>query len=438
METAVMVEQQEVQTQEAETVEAGRVAGIQKICAGRFSEIETKAIDEGWNENQTELEVLRASRPRAPQAHIPQQRVPTATSLEAAILTHMGMTGLGEKALGAPAMEMGSQMHVTHMLDICRAALLSEGQEVPHGRLDLVRAALSTMALPVALGNVANKILLNAYIESPATWRSFCSTRNVPDFKPNTTIRPSFTGNLQPVAPGGELKHGTVTETTVSFAIDTYGKLLGVDRRDIINDDLGLFHDAAAAHGRAAMRSLNDLVYSVLLANANGFFGSGNGNYLSGADSALGFDALASAISLMRSQRDADHNDLDLKPAVLLVGPDKEPLARALLQSDYIMQAVGQPMGNSLRQAVSLEVEPRLSNSAKFGSVASGQQWFLFTNPAFAAMVVAFLNGVETPTVEYFGLEQTVERLAVSWRVFFDYGAGLCDPRAGVMSKGQA
>ena len=35
-------------------------------------------------------------------------------------------------------------------------------------------------------------------------------------------------------------------------------------------------------------------------------------------------------------------------------------------------------------------------------------------------------------------IEQTVERLAVSWRVYFDYGAALCDPRAGVMSKGQA
>jgi len=440
METEVMVaqEQEVVEQQETETVEAGRVADIKKICAGRFPEIEARAVAEQWDTNRVELEVLRASRPKVPMTFIPEQRVTTSASLEAAILMRMGKSGLGEKVLGAQAMEMGERLGAAHMMDICRAALLSEHRDVPHGRLDLVRASLSTLSLPTALGNVANKLLLDAYNETPATWRSFCAVRSVSDFKTNTAIRPSFTGALQPVAPGGELKHGTVAESTMQYSIDTFGKLLSVDRRDIINDDLGLFEDAASAHGRAAMRSLNDLVYSVLLANASGHFSSGNGNYQEGADSALSFDALAAAILLMRSQRDDEHNDLDLRPAVLLVGPGLESLARALLQSEYIMQAVGQPTGNSLRQAVTLEIEQRLSNSAKFGAAASGKEWFLFTSPAFAALVVAFLNGIQTPTVEFFGLEQTVERLAVSWRVFFDYGAALCDPRAAVMSKGQA
>lgn len=442
MVTTATVEQDvvEQQTQETatETVEAGRVAAIRKICAGRFPEIEERAVAEQWDTNRVELEVLRASRPKVPVAYVPDQHVPTSASLEAAILMRMGKSGLGEKVLGAPAMEAGERLGAAHMMDICRAALLSEHRDVPHGRLDLVRASLSTLALPTALGNVANKLLLDAYNETPATWRSFCAVRSVSDFKVNTAIRPSFSGALQPVAPGGELKHGSVAESTMQYSIDTFGKLLSVDRRDIINDDLGLFEDAASAHGRAAMRSLNDLVYAVLLANASGFFSTGNGNYQDGADSALGFDALAAAILLMRSQRDDEHNDLDLRPAVLLVGPGLESTARALLQSEYIQQTVGQPTGNSLRQAVSLEVEPRLSNIAKFGAAASGKEWFLFTNPAFAALVVAFLNGIQTPTTEFFGLEATVERLAVSWRVFFDYGAALCDPRAGVLSKGQA
>ncbi|MBN2583968.1 MAG: Mu-like prophage major head subunit gpT family protein [Planctomycetes bacterium] len=442
MVTTATVEQDvvEQQTRETETatLEAGRVEAIRKICAGRFPEIEERAVAEQWDTNRVELEVLRASRPKVPAAYIPDQHVPTSASLEAAILMRMGKGGLGEKVLGAPAMEAGERLGAAHLMDICRAALLSEHRDVPHGRLDMVRAALSTMSLPTALGAVANKLLLDSYNETPATWRSFCAVRSVSDFKTNTAIRPSFTGALQPVAPGGELKHGSVAESTTTFSVDTYGKLLSVDRRDIINDDMGLFQDAASAHGRAAMRSLNDLVYAVLLANASGFFSEGNGNYQDGADSALGFDALAAAILLMRSQRDDEHNDLDLRPAVLLVGPGLESTARALLQSEYIQQTVGQPTGNSLRQAVTLEIEPRLSNTAKFGAAASGKEWFLFTNPAFAALVVAFLNGIQTPTTEFFGLEQTVERLAVSWRVFFDYGAALCDPRAAVMSKGQA
>lgn len=51
------------------------------------------------------------------------------------------------------------------------------------------------------------------------------------------------------MAPGGELKHGQVKEWTASYKIDTYGKLLGIDRRDLINDDLGVFAEASAAMG---------------------------------------------------------------------------------------------------------------------------------------------------------------------------------------------
>jgi hypothetical protein len=437
MTTEAVVEQEVVEQSQEQVVEAGRVAAIKKVCTGRFPNIETRAVAEGWDAGRTELEVLRTSRPRVPMTHVGDRPVSTPATLEAAILTWMGKSGMAEKALGATAMEMGEQLGATHMLDICRAALLSEGREVPHGRQELVKASLTTISLPTALGNVANKLLLDAYTESPATWQSFCAVRSVSDFKTNTAIRPSFLGALQPVAPGGELKHGSMAESTVQYSIDTFGKLLSVDRRDIINDDLGLFQDSAAAHGRTAKRGLNDLVYAVLLANAGNFFSSGNGNYLAGADSALTFDGLAKAILLMRLQRDSENNDLDLSPAVLLVGPGLESSARALLQSEYIQRAVDVPTGNSLRQAVSLEVEPRLANSAKFGAAATGKQWYLFGSPSLAAMVVAFLNGLQTPTVEYFGLEQTVERLAVSWRVYFDYGAALCDPRAAVMSKGQ-
>ena len=45
------------------------------------------------------------------------------------------------------------------------------------------------------------------------------------------------------------------------------------------------------------MRSLSDLVYKVLLANANSFFGAGHGNYDAGAGTALSSAALAAGIA---------------------------------------------------------------------------------------------------------------------------------------------
>ena len=55
-----------------------------------------------------------------------------------------------------------------------------------------------------------------------------------------------------------------------------------------------------------------------------------------------------------------------------------------------------------------------------------------------AAFEVAYLNGIETPTVEYFGIEVDPGTLGVTWRVYYDFGVALAEWRAGVKSKGAA
>lgn len=384
------------------------------------------------------LEVLRASRPvftgvtGSGWGGIPRARV-----IEAAILKRAGFASLAEKALGPACMEAADDLRVAHSLDLCRAALQHEGIEAPTDREGMVRASLTTHTLAEALGGAVNKVLLDGYQESPATWRSFAGVRSVPDFKTATAIRPSFTGSLQQIPPGGELKHGGADEATTQYKVDTYGKMFSIDRRDLINDDLSLFDSVARVMGQAAMRKLSDLAYDTLLSNAGAFFSAGNGNFITGADTVPSMDGLTKAITAMITQRDAEGNDLDLRPVVLVVPPELQTVGRAVLESEYITTQPGQPTGNSLRKAVSLEVEPRLSNTKKYGNKASTKHWYLFAAPAASPLIVGFLNGQQTPTVEFFGLDQTVNRLAVSWRVFFDFGAALCDPRAAVRSKGE-
>ncbi|MFO0859084.1 MAG: Mu-like prophage major head subunit gpT family protein [Phycisphaerales bacterium] len=386
------------------------------------------------------LEVLRASRPIYSgirgdngSGHIPRARV-----IEAAILKRAGFAALAEKALGPACMEAADDLRVAHSLDLCRAALQHEGIDAPADREGMVRASLTTHTLTEALGSAVNKVLLDGYRDSPSTWRSFAGVRSVPDFKTATAIRPSFTGPLQQIPPGGELKHGGADEATTQYKVDTYGKMFSIDRRDLINDDLSLFDSVARVMGQAAMRRLSDLVYDTLLSNAGAFFAAGNGNYITGADTNLSPDSLGRAIAAMITQRDAEGNDLDIRPVVLVVPPELQTTARAVLESEFIAAQTNLPTGNSLRKAVSLEVEPRLSNSKKYGVKASTKHWYLFAAPAASPLIVGFLNGQQTPTVEFFGLDQTVNRLAVSWRVYFDFGAALCDPRAAVRSKGEA
>lgn len=201
---------------------------------------------------------------------------------------------------------------------------------------------------------------------------------------------------------------------------------------------MSLFDDTARSLGRAAMRAVSDLVYKILLANGGNFFSADNGNYDEGADTALSLAALGAGITKMMSQRDSEGRDLDIRPKILLVPPELSQTAKELLQSDYIQRANSdEPTGNALKNVVSLEVEPRLSNSDRFTGT-SAKAWYLLAGPQDAALIVAFLQGKQTPTVEFFGFDADPNKLAAVWRVFFDFGAALAEHRAAYRAKGEA
>ncbi len=74
-----------------------------------------------------------------------------------------------------------------------------------------------------------------------------------------------------------------------------------------------------------------------------------------------------------------------------------------------------------------------LNDSTIAGS--SALAWYLLRNPAVAAaVIVSFLNGVETPTVE--NAEADFSTLGIQFRGFHDFGVDEAEPLAGVKSKG--
>jgi len=54
-------------------------------------------------------------------------------------------------------------------------------------------------------------------------WRSICAVRNVSDFKTVTSYRLVGKDQYEIVAPGGELKQGTLGEETYTNKADTRG-----------------------------------------------------------------------------------------------------------------------------------------------------------------------------------------------------------------------
>jgi hypothetical protein len=386
-----------------------------------------------------ELQDLRLSRPNpSPSGPFIHAARPTNSPevLEAVLLCKAGQSRVAEKSFAAPVLEAANTMRSLSFPEICRAALSIENRDVPHSREAMIKAAFSTNALTNALGGGMDKLLHVTFMEAGATWRSFAAMKPLSNFREHTLISPQHRGQLLEVDSTAELKHGWLSEDTSTIRLSTFAKLVGVSRRDVINDNLGIFDEVGQVLSVQAMRKLNDLVYETILANAGSHFHADNGNLLTGGGSALSITSLSNAVTAMRKQKDVDNNDLDIRPKVLVVPPELETTARQILQSIEVMRTADQsPTGNALKDIAVLEVEPRLSNTAKFTGAAT-THWYLLSGPTNAPVYVATLDGKLSPNVEAFGLDSDINHLQYSWRVYADWGCSLGSPESAVRSVG--
>ncbi|MCC7409360.1 MAG: Mu-like prophage major head subunit gpT family protein [Phycisphaeraceae bacterium] len=299
-----------------------------------------------------------------------------------------------------------------------------------------IQAALSNIDIGGILSSVANKFLLEGFFSVERTWRNICAVRSVGDFKTVTSYRLIGADQYEQVAPGGELKHGTLGQETYSNKADTYGLLLGIDRRDIINDDLGAISTVPRKLGRGSGLKINDVFWTIFLNNA-AFFATGNKNYLSGANTALGIDAMSAVEQAFSDQVDSDGKPIGVLPAVLLVPTSLSAMATQLFKSLEIRDTTANtktPVANPHQGKFRAEVSRYLGNSKFAGN--SQKAWYLLADPADLAVIeVAFLNGQESPTIET--AEADFNVLGVQMRGYHDFGVALQDPRGGVKAKGE-
>jgi hypothetical protein len=439
------------QTRIEQANETRRIGQIRQVCAGAHPELEARAIEENWPPERVENEVLRARvvalemqavrANRAVPPGIGAGQPPGASEdvLAAAFLNHFGQAGVAEKAFGARVVEAAHDMNPRCLADIAAACLRHDNRPVPRGANAVIRAAFSTTAMSVALDSTAEKIILSAYNDTVPTWRSFCKIASLRDYKPAKFLRPSFGGELEQVPRGGTIPYGLLEEESGDIKLELFAQIYSVDLQALVNDGGATLADTAAQLGRNAARRVSDVIFETLLANTGDFFHSDRSNLLTGAPSALSASALGTAIGAMLAQRDRNGRNLDLVPVTLLVPPELREagleLTTSPLVARYVSEALDRlPTGNVFR-GLALQIEPRLSNEARFSGTSS-TAWYLFARPVDAPVIAAFLDGVETPTVETFTPSAELDRLAFSWRVHLSVGACLGDYRAAIKSEG--
>ncbi len=441
---------------DAALLEAQRIAAIHRIFAGTHPNTVVEAIRDQWDENKAMLEKKRLDRPTPPAiAAGASDRFPPEQMLEAALaiprrveskypaeLVREAQRQYGRRfklrdCIAVAARANGYTGPMSLDLDTLNAAM-KYAWELP---LSIHAAGTSTLSLPNILSNLINKELLSSYSEKQQTWKEIAVVRSVSDFKPVTSHR--LLGQLayEELGPDGEIKHGKLGEQTYTRQVKSYARMFNLDRRTIINDDLGAFDDLRKQLGDGAYQSLNETFWTVFMANSS-LFSAGNKNYITGADSVLDDTGagLQKGITAFRKMETADGKRLDGNPTILLIPPELEAPALRLYQSTNVNTggaSTKDTVGNANIYASKYRpvVSNWLSNTAITGN--STTAWYLLRDPSDEpAIVVSFLDGVDTPTIE--ATDSDFNKLGIQFRGYLDYGVDQWEPLAGIKSKGAA
>lgn len=407
---------------QARAEERERIAEIDKIVthAGNIDDLRAGAIDGTIpvkELNETALMRLRASRGSGPAIRSRSSAgFDEGKLLEASLLVRAGFAEAAVKSFGEQVVERAERQPLS-LKDV----------------VGIQASGVSSISTPNILSNTANKVAAAAYNLTPSTWTGFASIKNVRDFKPSGSVRLNVLGQLEQVAPDGELKHASFGDEKYNFQAATFGKIAALSRQDIINDDLQLFSDVIPHLARMARRTLDDEVYKAIFAAVDGgtFYKTANGNKLA-AGSALDSTSLGKAVESMRKQTGPNGESINIVPKVLVVSPANEMTARAILSSVEVGAGAGVPSGNPLRDIVGLEVEPRIGTS----TIGNGdaKNWFLFAGPMDLPFIVAYVGGSRFPVVET--SDSDFNTLGTQFRVYMDFGVAAADPKASVYATG--
>ena len=229
---------------------------------------------------------------------------------------------------------------------------------------------------------------------------------------------------LEKVNEAGEFKRGTFTEGKESYKLATYGKIFGITRQALVNDDLGAFADIPAQLARTAGAFEADTLAAVvaanpLLADGKAVFHADHGNLLTAAT--LDAAALGIARKAMRAQVGLAGELISVTPRFLVVGPDQETAGEQVLAS---IAAAKVADVNPFSGKLELVVEPRLT----------GKGWFLAATPGEVdGLEFCYLEGEEGPQIESrAGFD--VDGLEVKCRL--DFAAAFVDYRGWVKNPG--
>lgn len=279
------------------------------------------------------------------------------------------------------------------------------------------------------LTGTGNRILRNAYESYKGGVQQACKQSSAPDFRPVQKLQLGEAATLQQVNEGGEFVASSMIEGKESYSLGTFGRIFGISRQSIVNDDLSSFAEMSSRLGRGASEFVAGKLAALLVSNptiatdSTAVFHASHGN-LTAVGTAISVASLGVALKSMRLQKGLDNTTpIDVTPKYLVV-----PAALETIALQTIAQITPAQTSNVNPFAGKLEalVDPRLDAN-------SALAWYLAADPAMVdGIEYAFLDGTgpELFVQEGFRVD------GVEWKIRLDFGAGFLDFRSWYKNVG--
>jgi ribosomal protein S17E len=321
-------------------------------------------------------------------------------------------------------------MHM-RILDIARFCLEARGlRTTTMSSMDIVKRAIygahGTSDFAELLTGTGSRILRASYqAHTSGITRVFRQT-TAPDFRSKQVLALSEAPALLTVPAGGEYKQGTMAETKESYALATYGRIMGVNRQAMVNDDLDAFGTMFMKFGQAAAEKVASTLTTLVNSNptlstgngGNAVFSTANGNLVTGTN-AISVDTIGTGVKSMRLQQGiSDNIVLGVGPKYLVVPAAMEQLAKQYTSANYTPAQASNI--NPWTPIIEPIVEPRLD-------ALSSTRWYLFADPGLlSCFEYAYLEGEEGPVIES---RQGWEVDGIEFKCRLDLGAGATEFR---------
>jgi hypothetical protein len=298
------------------------------------------------------------------------------------------------------------------------------------GRRQVRAEGFSSINLPDLIGNVANKLLIQEFVDVDATYERIAEQADFSNFHMHSIYRLEHTGEFALVSKDGELKHGQLVQSGFTNKLETSGQILVLTRQDLLNDDLGAFRSLTVQLARKARVAVERSLYLVVCESTDSFYTTAGGNRL--VTTPLDITGMAAAEAALLMMTDQGGEPIYAQPRYVLVPPQLRYLADSIFVSEKVMQltsGVSVPTDNVFRGKYEPLSSPMLASPAIPGSSTSG--WYMLADPSvLPAFQVVYLGGVRTPTIET--SETVFNVLGMAMRCFFDWGVARIDPKGAV------